>query len=434
VPGLLREKTLFLLKGLPKNIRKQFIPLNNTVDLILDSITSNQGSYYHALERALLKMFSKTVRRSDWPHNLPQHLLMRFELFDQEGKVIASGRNLADLVLSLDKSENTRKTDQLVSQQEELIFFWKDHVVSHWEFSGIPERIDLYTVHGNEIAGFLYPAVRPVPESGGVTLCFEDTLETAQRLTTAGMSYLYRLQFTDQFKALKRFCTTKMTGPSSLWLTEGFGGPKQAVEQLLDFIVRELFNTGSGAIHNKQIFTATVADIKTRGLYQAGMEICETVLAVLRRRREVKSQILRYEELSKKTNTDSTERKKEHLQLLEEILPANFLELFDIKRLSDCDRYLRGLSIRVERAHVDYSKEESKKERLAPHLHNYEMFKREETGLNKECLNLLREFETLINEFRISLFSPEIGTKISVSEKKLAQHWRKMNAICLFSM
>ncbi len=431
VPGLLREKTIFLLKGLPKNIRKQFIPLNNTVDLVLDSIINNQGSYYRALERALLKMFSKTIRRSDWPKSLPQHLLMRFELFDQEGKVIASGRNFNNLLLSFGKLEDTRKTDQLITQKEDLISFWKNHVVSNWEFSAIPLKIELYTVQRHEIAGFLYPAVQPVPEKGGVTICFENTQDTAQSITTAGMSYLYRLQFPDQFKVLKRFCTTKFSGPSSLWLTEGFGNSKQAVDQLLDFIVRELFKTGSGTIHSKQLFTATVAEIKSRGFYKAGMEICETVLAVLRRRREVKSQILRYEELSKKTNSYSIEKNKEHLQLLEEILPANFLKIFNLERLSDCDRYLRGLSIRAERAHVDYSKEENKKERLRPHLHNYEMVKKKEAGLNKECLNLLREFETLINEFRISLFSPEIGTKISVSEKKLAQHWRKMNEICL---
>ncbi|MBM9528865.1 ATP-dependent RNA helicase HrpA, partial [Desulfoprunum benzoelyticum] len=71
VPGLLKEKTAFLLKGLPKNLRKRLVPLNTAIDAILDDLSRRQGPYLPALESSILKLFRFTVRRSDWPSPLP---------------------------------------------------------------------------------------------------------------------------------------------------------------------------------------------------------------------------------------------------------------------------------------------------------------------------------------------------------------------------
>ncbi len=430
VPGLLQEKTLFLLKGLPKSIRKQFIPLGNTVDRILDSIEIYKGSYYQSLERALFQFFKKTVRRADWPTPLPQHLLMRFALLDTSGKPIAAGRNLSALVQALDHTESPIDTGTVILEDEPLLSRWKGRVVRHWDFADITVKIAFFSSRQQEIAGYLYPALRPLPDKGGVTITWEKTPQAAHRITIGGMSYLYRIQFPEQFKALKRFCSTKVSGPSALWLTEGLGTTKQAIDHLLDFILREIFKTGTGTIHSKQQFAATVADVGTKGLYHLGMAICETVLSLLRRRREAKDQIRRYGKLSQKTRSFSPQQYQEHLRLLEEILPSDFLQTFTIERFSDCDRYLKSLLIRMERGHADLTKDRIKTERLQPHLDNYALLKTRQESLSAECLLLMAEYEMLINEFRISLFSPEIGTKIPVSEKKLAQHWRKIGEAC----
>ncbi len=430
VPGLLQEKTLFLLKGLPKSIRKQFIPLNNTVDFLLDSIVLYQGSYFQALERTLFKFFKKSVRRSDWPKNLPDHLSMRFVLFNVDGKTIASGRDLSKLISSVEHTEQIKTTDQLVPNNDSLIARWQDLVVRQWDFADLPDKITLYTRQEKEIAGYLYPAVHPLPDQGGVTIRFENTPKAARKITSDGMSYLYRLQFQDQFKALKRFCSTKLSGPSSFWLIEGMESQKQALENLLDFILRELFSTASGTIHTREQFSAAVADVKMKGLYRSGTEICEAVLSLLRRRREVKDQIMRFSRLSQKSRSFSPERYHEYTELLEEILPADFLRTFTLEMLSDCDRYLRSLLIRIERAHVDFTKEVTKKQRLHPYLVNYHSVKKRKKELSDECLSLIEEYKFLIHEFRISIFSPEIGTRIPISEKKLGKLWQKIKETC----
>ena len=97
VPGLLHEKTTFLLKGLPKRLRKQVIPISTTVDRILDGLILCRGSYYRGVSSALFKMFKLSVRRDDWPQQLPPHLQMKFAVLDHEGVELFSGRDLAQL-------------------------------------------------------------------------------------------------------------------------------------------------------------------------------------------------------------------------------------------------------------------------------------------------------------------------------------------------
>ena len=429
VPGLLQEKTLFLLKGLPKSIRKHLIPLTSTADIILDTIQMGHGSYYQSLERTLFKLFKKTVRRVDWPETLPVHLQMRFALFDGSGEIVATGRNLSDLVSRMETSGDGRETSQAVVHDQTLYAFWQDRLIKQWDFAGLPAHIPLVTQE-QEVAGYLYPAIHPLPEQGGVVVRFENTLDRARHINITGMSCLYRLQFPDQFKALKRTCATKLSGPSSLWLTEGLGNTRQVTDLLLDFIQRELFKTGNGKIHSKEAFSQTIAWIRSNGLFQSGLEICETVMAILRRRREVKDQIQRFGELARKSRSFSEERNLEYHQLLDEILPSNFLETLSLESLFDCDRYLRSLSLRIERAHADYAKEQGKREKLTPHLHNYSLLKKREAALTEECVVLMQEYSVMINEFRISLFSPEIRTKIPVSEKKLSGHWQTICNLC----
>jgi ATP-dependent helicase HrpA len=429
VPGLLQEKTHFLLKGLPKGIRKHFIPLTNTVDIILDTLQMCQGSYFQALERSLFKLFKKTVRRIDWPQALPEHLQMRFALFDGSGKTVMTGRNLSELVSESESSGGRREKSQAIVKDQTLYTYWQNRLIKQWDFAELPSHISLVTEE-QEVAGYLYPAIHPLPERGGVAVRFENTRDIAGLINIAGMSCLYRMQFPDQFKALKRSCTAKISGPSSFWLIEGLGNSKQATDLLLNFIMRELFNTGTGNIHSKEQFSETISRIRASGLFQSGLEICETVMALLRRRRGVKEQIQRFGELARKSRSFSDERNIEYLQLLDEILPPDFLERLSLESLFDRDRYLQSLSIRIERAHADYAKEQGKREKLAPHLQNYNLLKNREASLTDECVMLVKEYGMMIDEFRISLFSPEIRTKIPVSEKKLSLHWQTICNLC----
>ncbi len=420
VPGLLPEKTTFLLKGLPKNLRKRLVPLNSAVDAILDELRQRTGSYYQALEAAIAKLFRVTVRRSEWPPQLPTHLLPRFAIMDLSGREIAVGRDLQAL-LSV-SSEMPRQEAAHLSRQDQLIVDdWQGKTFSDWDFAGLPSSVALQGP-GQNIAGYLYPALLPAGDNR-LRICFISDLHAARTHNKEGMQELYRLQFAEQYKTLKNFCSTTLSGPSSLWLLDRARSQKQTVTALLSFILRTIFAPFTGEIVTQEDFQGKVAEVRKEGLLRKGQEICGKVMALLRRRREVVEQLQRLVDLDRQRRLLTIERQSEFERLVWAILPADFLETGQYRELDDCDRYLRSLVIRLARFHANPGKDQAKEAQLRPHLENIARLEAGDAVRSAELQTLVEDYRTLIEEYRISLFSPEIKTRIPVSAKKLEQHW-----------
>lgn len=428
VPGLLREKTTILLKGLPKKLRKHLVPLNKAVDAILDDIEPYRGSYYSALAKSIAKQFNIAIKKNDWPEQLPQHLCMRFVLFDVAGKDVASGRDLNMLIQQKRKtpsisSNNAGKSDR------QTITLWEKLVTRQWSFSDLPNKIPLHTKH-DEIAGYLYPTVTPLADQHAITIRFKSNLEQARQETRKGMRFLYRLQFTKPYNALKKMCSTTLSGPSSLWLVEVFASKKEAVEALLAYTIDTLFENYHGQIPAEDEYTRKVARVTSAGFFAEGKKICDGIMALLRQRREVVEEILRHEKLAKQIKSYSPQRYQEYGSLLEEILPHDFLNKFVFAELEDRQRYMKGLILRMARADADYQKDQKKARMLLPHVLNLQKITKPTQLRSQECQEKEKEYEMLIQEYRISLFSPELKTKAAVSEKKLQRAWQLINEIC----
>ncbi len=426
VPGLLPEKTTLLLKGLPKNLRKRLVPLNSAVDTILDDLRQKTGSYFQALESSISKLFRVTVRRSEWPTQLPDHLRARFSLVDIAGREIACGRDLQALLSASSKLPQD-ETARVSPHDQDIIEGWQAKTFTDWDFDGLPPAIVLRTPAQN-IAGYLYPALRPAGDNG-LSIFFERDLQVARMHNNNGMLVLYRLQFTEQYKSLKNFCSTTLSGPSSLWLLDKTRTQKQAVAALLAFILRTIFAPLGGEIDPREHFLRVVAQVKSEGLYRKGQEICSRVMALLRRRREVLEQLQRLVELDRSKRLFTRERQAEFHLLILAVLPADFLENGQYARLDDCDRYLRSLAIRLERLHANPAKDLAKEAQIRPHLENMARISAKKDVRSEELQTLIEGYRTLIEEYRISLFSQEIKTRIPVSAKKLEQHWQAIRQL-----
>ena len=421
VPGLLPEKTTLLLKGLPKNLRKRLVPLNSAVDTILDDLRQKSGSYYQALEASILKLFRLTVRRSEWPAQLPDHLHVRFSIIDLSGREIAAGRDL-QILLSASSTLPEDETARVSLHDQEIMENWQEKTFTDWDFDGLPSAITLQT-QGQNIAGYLYPALLPAGDYG-LKISYVRDLQAAKAYNTTGMLVLYRLQFAEQYKSLKNFCSTTLSGPSALWLLDKTRPQKQVVTALLSFILRAIFQPLSGEIATRDHFLRVVAQVKGEGLYRRGQEIGNRVMALLRKRREVTEQLQRLIELDRQKRLFTTERQAEFYQLIGAIIPADFLENGQYAGLDDCDRYLRSLAIRLERLHANPAKDLAKEAQLRPHLENMARISAANNAPSTELQSFIEGYKTLIEEYRISLFSPEIKTRFPVSAKKLEQHWQ----------
>ena len=220
-----------------------------------------------------------------------------------------------------------------------------------------------------------------------------------------------------------------LSGPSSLWLISFFSTKTDAIESLLNFTVDTLFRTNTGIIPYQEEYNSITERIPKEKIYDRGRTIGDTVMALLRQRREVQSEINRHKDLAKKARTFIAARYQEYEALLDEILPVDFLKTLTYSDLEDCNRYMKSLLLRITRAHSDYSKDDKKAENLRPHIRNLEMLYQRK-NLSDDCLGKAREYQKLIHEWRISLFSPEIKTKLSVSAKKLEKTWQELLNVC----
>lgn len=429
VPGLLQEKTVFLIKGLPKKIRKHLIPVNRTVDRILDSFVMYRGNYLKELSAAIFKMSSITIHPGDWPNPLPYHLRMRFVILDSAGVELISGHDLKLLSKEFHSSVPRKIEKHLHKNDEIFISRFKDRIFTTWDFDGVPDRIPVYTKE-NKVAGYLFAALHAHPEKQGVVLSYVETREEAINTNLTGTHYLLQLAFREQFKRLKKHCNIILSGPSTIWFTSVISGNRKISDSLIDYVIRLLFGTNFEPVIDKQEFDLIVERVKKNGFFREGQIIVDQILSLLRQRKEVHDLITRYETLSAKTGTKHPSLFSDlHLQL-NEIMSSDFLDRFSPNQFEDFSRYLKSLAIRTERAYANPLKDKKKQEQIAFHSNNLLIFRQKITDAHDECQELYREYQRLVAEFRVSLFSPEIKTATIVSEKKVNLMWKQLSSTC----
>ena len=95
--------------------------------------------------------------------------------------------------------------------------------------------------------------------------------------------------------------------------------------------------------------------------------------------------------------------------------------------------------IRVERAHASVAKDTFKAQQISPYEerleHINEQFMdetkaaRAENVLLAERKNILDEYREMLEEFKISLFAPEMKTAFPVSPKRLDKKWKEIEKL-----
>jgi ATP-dependent helicase HrpA len=122
------------------------------------------------------------------------------------------------------------------------------------------------------------------------------------------------------------------------------------------------------------------------------------------------------------------EKIKDFNELLDEIVPVDFFESHTNKSISATIRQLKCFDTRIERYYANPVKDREKMEQLKPHLASYRELHQKRDELSDEATELLEQYRILIGEYRISLFSPEIKTTLSISAKKLKKFRQELMA------
>ena len=413
VPGFLLDKIVVLLKSLPKSIRKKLIPVPQNAEHLLGDLIPYQGSFYGALEQAIYNRFRIKIDRLQWQRdNLSDHLRMRYLLVDMQGKVLKKGRRFVDISSS---TAVAGKSDEL----ENLRRKWQRDGITTWDFADLPERIAIKGAD-NQLRGFAYPAI--VPDENGTVAIQLTTGETECRhLTRRGLRLLYQLQFGKQIKMIKK----DLTIPRRQWqLYEGIGTEDEINDKILAFALDTAFACQEGIIPNRESFVSKVEDIRRQGLYPITKKIQERVLNALIERRATLDFIEKYRAKSASPQ-QADKRFAEYRRQAEMILPHGFLNNVSEAQLDNAERYFKALQIRTERAHADPTKDETKAAQIEPYNQRLATLPAEKKR-SGEQQQLVEEYMLMLEEFKVSLFAPEMKTAFPVSAKRLDLKWRQI--------
>jgi len=405
IPGMQEDRVYALLKGLPKEYRKQLHPIREKISRIAEEISRQEDSHFlPGLSRYIKEKWGIDIPVTLWPvDHIEEHLRMRYEIVDETGQTLSSSRNLKTLFSkTLEETEN--EAFEAVRSQ------WERKGLFSFDMDELPERVP-FIFHG-QAKGYFYPALSSLGDCCALKL-YKDPHE-AYREHRRGMLLCYAFQIEDRRKNLKKILTSNRELAEYL---KQLGNSQERIKFFIDKVIHDLFNLDA---RNEQAFHDSLNQGAERFLPYAAellplfirvLKICHTIsrtienLAVINKKNPL---ILNY--LSQLQNE------------LKSHVPPDFLLHFRDNEFMNLVRYMKALSIRAERGVCNLEKDRSKERDVAEFVTIYDdLLKKMSPVCSQEKRNTLSQLSVMIQEYKISVFAQEIRTVMPVSRKRLLQ-------------
>ncbi len=404
VPGLLREKIMTLLKGLPKNIRRNFVPVPNYTDVCLEALHPESGvSLIDAMTNHLFKITGIAVPRDAWClDDLPDHLLMRYCVVDAQGRQTAEGRNLLAL-----QGQQGQHAESSFSQIDDD--FGKEGI-TQWDIGSLPEHVEI-TRHG--VSFLAYPAL--VDEGETVSLRLIDSPLKAERVMRGGLQRLFMLQLTRQIKYLEK--NLPHAQKMCLYYAK-MGGCDALKKEIISAVVNHLFIAEQGLVRDESEFSARLS--RQRGeLGATANAMCDTLMETLERHHNLSKRL--------KSNVSPFALKASadiHAQLGHLVYPG-FITNTPFAILKHFPRYLAAIEKRLEKLTAHLNKDAQLSGQLKKCWEQYQLHAEKNQREHRRDPEL-EAYRWMIEELRVSLFAQELRTAYPVSFQRLEKQWKKV--------
>ena len=399
VPGHLEQKVEHYLSSLPKEARRLFVPLAETVKHLAaavaarDRLTDRREALPEALAACVAERFPIKIDASAWVEKpLPEHLLVRVRVLDEKGREICAARELDEVKRLL--AEHQREKSAKVAQDAPSAWArarekWEKPEQSAWTFGErLPDRVEVCTLSGVTIHA--WPALKM--GVSGVALRIAKSEEEAAAQTRIGLGRLLELELRHELvnlhkelRGLREFGALLATYCSLNQLTEDAAG---LLQRWLCSPVRVTEPT-------QKAFSAAVAQARN-DLRTSGPKLCATLKELFAIRATLEAFPNPYPTLAGD---------------LAQLVPKTLLREIDYARVPHVVRYLKGLKVRADRWRQNPAKEAERSRALAPWLPRQRALPRSDARY------------WLVEEYRVSLFAQELGTAEAVSPQRLEREF-----------
>ncbi len=397
VPGLLMEKVSELIRGLPKSLRRNFVPAPDFARAFVESLGKDAAIRQRPLAEVLAVYLRKVtgieIAAADFAGiELPAHLLMRLCVHDEKGKTLAEGRDLG--VIQKDwaaaaRAAFSQRADAELTREE----------LSAFDIEDIPESI-------RSAEGLVaWPALVDLGDS--VALRVFENADEARAEHRRGVERLLRRALADKVKQARR--QLPLANVTALkWAALGSAETLRA--DLVEAALAERLAAHALDARRRSDFERLKSEIGSE-LFPAAIErlkLAETII-------EAHAELLPW--LEPPLLGFATANYEDLREQRDALLAPGFLRDTDPAHLGHIPRYLRGMRLRGERLRQDPARDQARM--LGVHVYWREYLKRRNAGdADAEALNDLR---WLIEELRVSVFAQELRTAEPVSPKRLAR-------------
>lgn len=396
IPALRHELLVALIKSLPKQYRRNFVPAPNYADALMQLIAPDQGKLLEVISQRLKRMSGLTIPEDAWDLSaLAAHLTMNFKVVDDGGKTLQQGRSLMWLKQGL-QGEVQQSLSEVAEQGIE-----QDNL-TQWSFGVLPqEYVKLQA--GYEIKAF--PAL--VDERNSVAIKLLDNPQQARKVTLQGLRRLLLLNVPSPVKYLQESLPNK----AKLGL---YFNPFGRVLELID----DCIAAGVDALVDASEIPTRSEDFDLlRDKVRA--ELGDTVVAIALQVEQILT--LGHDiqkRLKGKVDLAHIQSQGDIKQHLNELVFKGFVSNHGAKRLPDILRYLQALLKRLEKLPVD-----PQRDRLL--MHEYQKAADAYDNLLGKYAGAtilpeaLQSIYWMLQELKVSLHAQQLGTPYPVSVKRI---------------
>ncbi|MFC6634798.1 ATP-dependent RNA helicase HrpA [Microbulbifer taiwanensis] len=405
VPGLLRDKCIALVKALPKQWRKHFVPVPAAVDGALPRLQPDKVPLWQSLAKELKRQTAQELPDAAWEsaeQSLEDFYRFNIQVLDEEGKLLDQGRDLPGL--------QTRYKDRV---QKELASAGDDFErdgITRWDIGDLPET---HTLQQGALKVRAYPAL--VEERESVSLKLLDNPAEAQRLSRAGICRLALLHLPEPVKYLrKELLRGKELGLSAADL----GGREEVADDILLAAAREVFWPDEQWPRTEAEFLAALE--KSAELVGVAQDIAELLVKALAQLVPLRKQIKQQKSLTVAMAVGDIQ------QQLAGLFYRGFLFDTGLLWLRQYGRYLKGIVLRLEKAALDPNRDRRLQAEFHQAAEPYLALAERRDSRSLAAEPQLAQYRWSLEEFRVSLFAQTLKTQMPVSAKRLRKLWSEV--------
>ncbi len=404
VPGYIQQRIECLLRGLPKETRRQLFPMADVVQEMSLAVSPEKGTLVDQLTRLLGETRNIRVWPTDWaPDAIPDYLKPRVAIVDQKDRAVATGRDWSHV------SEQYKQAIRASFEKGEgrgKLKIWQDgcrkYEMKRVHPHTLPEMpLDLIL---GDIAGL--PVVAwPGLEAGteGVSLKLFTDKGSASAATRVGFRELCEEAIGKDFGWMQRDLAkeVKRVGLGFAFMMDSKSLSGESYLMLKTSLLQcgEVLPLDPSRLKN----ICNKAKEKMRGLVPKYVDLLQTILDGR-------------EKIVSKTQEGSPWRVE-----LDALIHPRFLRQLDLSRLYHYPRYLEALSRRIDRARQNPSKDAEKAKPLIVCIRRY-------AALKKVSVADKWRLRWLLEEYKVQIFAQELGTDGKVSPKVVDAAFAKLES------